>query len=203
MKNKRLGTGIALMSVLLGLAPLLAGCGDFWALPATATTTTLTSTSYSMTAGNSFTLTGTVEVSSTHLPGRVSRCDRIRVGQLLLPRRAGHLAVFLGCRGLLGRLRLLGFQAAAILLQRGELLSKRHAQQMRRSSKLALAVHQEQHEAGLGELHRELDRQVVSLHRHGDGRAVVVAPIQPRQHPASPMPRVRSSPATIASFAAN
>jgi hypothetical protein len=65
MKNKRLVTGIALMSVLLGLAPLLAGCGDFWALPATAATTTLTSTSYSMTAGNSFTLTGTVEISSS------------------------------------------------------------------------------------------------------------------------------------------
>ena len=65
MKNKRLGSGIALMSVLLGLAPLLVGCGDFWALPVTATTSTLTSTSYSMTAGNSFTLTGTVKISSS------------------------------------------------------------------------------------------------------------------------------------------
>ncbi len=61
------------MSVLLGIAPLLTGCGDFWKASTTITTTTLTSTSYSTTAGTSFTLTGTV--STTAATGTIEFYD--------------------------------------------------------------------------------------------------------------------------------
>jgi len=64
MNNKPDCTGMALMLLTLAVAPLLAGCGDFWQAPGstgtTASTTTLTASTTTPAVGASVTLTATV-----------------------------------------------------------------------------------------------------------------------------------------------
>jgi len=60
MKKRKFITGMALMSALLGIAPLLAGCGSFWNSSTTSTTITLTASTTKPVEGATVTLTATV-----------------------------------------------------------------------------------------------------------------------------------------------
>ena len=73
MNRKTLTTGTGFITAMLAIAPLIAGCGNFWKASTTATTTTLAASTATPVEGASVTLTATI--SPTAATGTVTFYD--------------------------------------------------------------------------------------------------------------------------------